>query len=47
MSTYSQRMALQRHKGYQEALRDVRDALERGGVEAVQQWLADNLLVQA
>jgi hypothetical protein len=29
--------------GYQEALLDIQEALLRGGEEAVQEWLANNL----
>lgn len=29
-------------EGYQEALRDIADALDRGGADAVFQWVFDN-----
>lgn len=30
-------------KGYQAAMVDIRDALERGGVEEVEEWIKNNL----
>jgi len=32
-------------KGYQQALRDIREKLQTGGEEAVREWLEDNLIV--
>ena len=34
-------------KGYQEALRDIADALEHSGFEAVDEWLRNNRRSQA
>jgi len=32
-------------KGYQQALKDIREKLQTGGEEAAWEWLEDNLIV--
>jgi hypothetical protein len=34
-------------RGYQEALRDITDALQRGGEETAREWIKDNTATTA